>query len=431
MSRSKSQDLYEKAVCLLPSGVNSPVRAFLSVGAQPFYVDHAKGPYLFDVDGNRYIDFVSSWGAIILGHADDGLTAEIQAAVADGTSYGACHPYEPALAEAIIDAFPSIEMLRLTSSGTEAAMSAIRLARGATGKAGVVKFRGCYHGHVDSLLVKAGSGLATFGMPDSAGVPSDLAKHTLVAEFNHIDTVSRIVKEKAADIACLIMEPVMGNMGVVLPDKGFLQDVREICDKHGILLVLDEVITGFRVAYGGAQELYGVKADLTCLGKIVGGGFPIGAFGGRRDLMERLAPQGDVYQAGTLSGNPVAVRAGLYTLRRLKEEPPYEGLKAELARVSSEVARIASKAGVPYAINGLTSMFTGFFSDRDVVDYQTASASDSRRYAAFFRLMLDEGVFFAPSQYEAAFLTMAHTGGVLEEVLDIYGRVFKKLKSAI
>ncbi len=431
MSRSKSQDLYEKAVCLLPSGVNSPVRAFLSVGAQPFYVDHAKGPYLFDVDGNRYIDFVSSWGAIILGHADDGLTAEIQAAVADGTSYGACHPYEPALAEAIIDAFPSIEMLRLTSSGTEAAMSAIRLARGATGKAGVVKFRGCYHGHVDSLLVKAGSGLATFGTPDSAGVPSDLAKHTLVAEFNHIDTVSRIVKEKAADIACLIMEPVMGNMGVVLPDKGFLQDVREICDKHGILLVLDEVITGFRVAYGGAQELYGVKADLTCLGKIVGGGFPIGAFGGRRDLMERLAPQGDVYQAGTLSGNPVAVRAGLYTLRRLKEEMPYEGLKSELARVSSEVARIASKAGVPYAINGLTSMFTGFFSDRDVVDYQTASASDSRRYAAFFRLMLDEGVFFAPSQYEAAFLTMAHTGGVLEEVLDIYGRVFKKLKSAI
>jgi glutamate-1-semialdehyde 2,1-aminomutase len=428
MPTTRSKELYDHAVSLLPCGVNSPVRAFRSVGGQPFYVDHAKGPYLFDVDGNRYIDFVSSWGAIMLGHADDGLTTEIQAAVADGTSYGACHPYEPALAAAIIDAFPSIEMVRLTSSGTEAAMSAIRLARGATGKAGVIKLRGCYHGHVDSLLVKAGSGLATFGMPDSAGVPADLAKHTFVAEFNHIDSVNRIVKDEA-DIACLIMEPVMGNMGVILPAKGFLEDVRDICSRSGIILIFDEVITGFRVAYGGAQELYGVKADLTCLGKIVGGGFPIGAFGGRRDLMERLAPQGDVYQAGTLSGNPVAVRAGLYTLRRLREAMPYEGLRAALAHVAAEVSRIASGAGVPYAVNGLTSMFTGFFNRRDVVDYETASASDSRLYAAFFRAMLGEGVFFAPSQYEAAFLTMAHTGGVLEEVLDICRRVFKKIKA--
>jgi glutamate-1-semialdehyde 2,1-aminomutase len=428
MPTTRSKELYDHAVSLLPCGVNSPVRAFRSVGGQPFYVDHAKGPYLFDVDGNRYIDFVSSWGAIMLGHADDGLTAEIQAAVADGTSYGACHPYEPALASAIIDAFPSIEMVRLTSSGTEATMSAIRLARGATGKAGVIKLRGCYHGHVDSLLVKAGSGLATFGMPDSAGVPADLAKHTFVAEFNDANSVNRIVKDEA-DIACLIMEPVMGNMGVILPAKGFLEDVRDICSRRGIILIFDEVITGFRVAYGGAQELYGVKADLTCLGKIVGGGFPIGAFGGRRDLMERLAPQGDVYQAGTLSGNPVAVRAGLYTLRRLKEAMPYEGLRAALAHVTTEVSRIASDAGVPYAVNGLTSMFTGFFNRRDVVDYETASASDSRLYAAFFRAMLGEGVFFAPSQYEAAFLTMAHTGGVLEEVLDICRRVFKKLKA--
>jgi glutamate-1-semialdehyde 2,1-aminomutase len=428
MPTTRSQELYNRAVSLLPCGVNSPVRAFLSVGAKPFYVDHAKGPYLFDVDGNRYIDFVSSWGAIILGHADDGLTAEIQAAVADGTSYGACHPYEPALAAMIAEAFPSIEMVRLTSSGTEAAMSAIRLARGAASKSGVIKFRGCYHGHVDSLLVKAGSGLATYGTPDSGGVPSDLAKHTFVAEFNHIDSVNRIVKDEA-DVACLIMEPVMGNMGVILPDKRFLEDVRDICSRRGIILIFDEVITGFRIAYGGAQEMYGVKADLTCLGKIVGGGFPIGAFGGRRDLMERLAPQGDVYQAGTLSGNPVAVRAGLYTLTRLKEEMPYEGLRVALARVATEAARIASDAGVPYAVNGLTSMFTGFFNGRDVVDYETASASDSRLYAAFFRAMLDEGVFFAPSQYEAAFLTMAHTGGVLEEVLDIYRRVFKKIKS--
>ena len=428
MPTTKSRQLHDRAVSIIPSGVNSPVRAFLSVGARPFYVDHAKGPYLYDVDGNRYIDFVSSWGAIMLGHADEGLTAEIQAAVADGTSYGACHPYEPALAAMIIEAFPSIEMVRLTSSGTESTMSAVRLARGVTGKTGVIKFRGCYHGHVDSLLVKAGSGAATYGMPDSAGVPVDLAKHTYVAEFNLINSVNRIAREER-DIACLIIEPVMGNMGVILPEKGFLQDVRNICDRYGILLIFDEVITGFRIAYGGAQELYGVKADLTCLGKILGGGFPIGAFGGRRDLMERLAPRGDVYQAGTLSGNPVAVRAGLYTLKRLKEEMPYDKLRDALARFSEQVARIAFDAGVQYKINGLTSMFTGFFNDRDVVDYETASASDTRRYAAFFRAMLAEGVFFAPSQYEAAFLTMAHSGEVLDEVLAAYRRLVKKIKS--
>ncbi len=289
MQRKKSEELYDRAVALMPGGVNSPVRAFLSVGSTPFYVDHAKGHSLFDVDGNSYVDYVSSWGAIMLGHADEGLIREAQSAVTDGTSFGACHPYEPALARLIIDAFPSMEMVRLTNSGTEATMSAVRLARGATGKAGIIKFRGCYHGHVDSLLVKAGSGLATYGVPDSEGIPEDLAKHTLVADFNHIDTVWRIVKEQN-DIACLIMEPVMGNMGVILPGKTFLHDVRELCDRHGILLVFDEVITGFRIAYGGAQEMYGVRPDLTCLGKIIGGGFPIGAFGGRRELMEQARP---------------------------------------------------------------------------------------------------------------------------------------------
>jgi len=427
MERKRSEELYDKAVSLLPCGVNSPVRAFLSVGAKPFYVDRAEGPYLFDVDGNRYIDFVSSWGAVILGHCDAGLTAEVQAAVEDGTSYGACHPYEPALAAMIAEAFPSIEMMRLTNSGTEATMSAVRLARGATGRTGIIKFRGCYHGHVDSLLVKAGSGLATYGVPDSEGVPADLAKHTFVAEFNDIDSVKKIVGEEK-DIACLILEPVMGNMGVVLPERNFLEDVRDICSVHGIILVFDEVITGFRIAYGGAQEVYGIKADLTCLGKVIGGGFPIGAFGGRRDLMERLAPAGGVYQAGTLSGNPVAVRAGLYTLGRLKEEMPYEGMAAALAGFGAEVSRVSREEGIAYKINGLTSMFTGFFNDRDVVDYETAASSDRRLYAAFFKAMLDQGVFFAPSQYEAAFLTTAHTSAVLERTVEIYRRVFRKMK---
>ncbi len=365
MKTMKSEDLYDQALDLIPGGVNSPVRAFLSVHEKPFYVERAKGAYLFDVDGNKYLDFVSSWGAIMLGHADDGLVAEIQAAISDGTSFGACHPYEPALARLIVDAFPSIEQVRLVSSGTEATMSAIRLARGATGKAGVIKFRGCYHGHVDSLLVKAGSGLATYGVPDSKGIPADLAKHTFVAEFNHIETVRGILKTEK-DIACLIVKPIMGNMGVILPGKGFLEDVRDLCEEYGVLLVFDKVITGFRVAYGGAQELYGIRPDLTCLGKIIGGGFPIGAFGGRRDIMEHLAPLGEVYQAGTLSGNPIAVRAGIHALNRLKKENPYVSLAQRVEALGRRVGEIARKEGVPYRINAATAMFPVFFSGRDV-----------------------------------------------------------------
>ncbi len=427
MQRRRSEELYDQAAALIPGGVNSPVRAFLAVGGTPFYVDHAKGPRLFDIDGNAYLDFVSSWGAIILGHADEGLTREVQAAVMDGTSFGACHPYEPALAKAIIDAFPSMEMVRLTSSGTEATMSAVRLARGATGRVGIIKFRGCYHGHVDSLLVKAGSGLATYGVPDSEGIPDDVAKHTLVADFNHIDSVWRIVKDRK-DIACLIMEPVMGNMGVILPGETFLHDVRDLCDRHGILLVFDEVITGFRIAYGGAQELYGVRPDLTCLGKIIGGGFPIGAFGGRRELMEKVAPLGGVYQAGTLSGNPVAVRAGIYTLTRLKEEMPYGLLRARVERLGTAISQVAREEGVAYSINGVTSMFTGFFNDRDVIDYETAVSSDRRLYEVFFKAMLEEGIFFAPSQFEAAFLTLAHDDEVVEKTVETARRVFRKIK---
>jgi glutamate-1-semialdehyde 2,1-aminomutase len=427
MKRQRSGRLFKQATHLIPGGVNSPVRAFLSVHDKPFYVDNAKGSYLFDVDGNSYLDYVSSWGAIMLGHADDGLAREIQAAVADGTSFGACHPYEPILARQIVDAFPSIELLRLTNSGTEATMSAVRLARGVTGKAGVIKFRGCYHGHVDSLLVKAGSGLATYGVPDSKGIPEDLAKHTYIAEFNYIDTVRNILKEQH-DVACLIMEPVMGNMGVILPQKGFLEDVRDLCDKHHILLIFDEVITGFRIAYGGAQEVYGIRPDLTCLGKIIGGGFPIGAFGGRRRTMEKLAPLGEVYQAGTLAGNPVAVRAGSYVLRRLKELNPYPQLAKRLEALGRSVSEIAEKESFPYRINNITSMFTGFFSERDVIDYETAASSDRQLYEYFFKAMLEEGIFFAPSQFEAAFLTLTYDDRAFNKTLEAYERVFRKIR---
>jgi glutamate-1-semialdehyde 2,1-aminomutase len=426
MKNSESERLFDRAERLIPGGVNSPVRAFRSVGCRPFYVKSAKGAYLYDVDGNEYLDYVASWGAMILGHAEEGLTKTLQDAVKDGTSYGACHAYEPELAQLIIDAFPSIDMVRLTSSGTEATMSAIRLARGFTGKAGIIKFRGCYHGHVDSLLVKAGSGLATFGVPDSAGIPADLAKHTLVAEYNHIDSLHSILKEQK-DIACLIMEPIMGNMGVVLPQQGFLEDVKTLCEKHGILLILDEVITGFRVAYGGAQELFSIRPDLTCLGKVIGGGFPMGAFGGRREIMERLAPLGDVYQAGTLAGNPVAVRAGIYTLNYLKEQNPYPLFQTRLEKLERGISELAGKSDLSYHINSITSMFTGFFSSSKVTDYDSAVSADRNSYQTFFQAMLQEGVFFAPSQFEGAFLTIGHGEGEIEKTLSACEKAFDRI----
>ena len=430
MIREKSAALFNKATDLIPGGVNSPVRAFKSVNDIPFYVKKAKGAYLYDVDGNEYLDYVSSWGAIILGHADEGLVHAIKSAVEDGTSYGACHPSEIEIAQLIVDAFPSIELVRLTSSGTEATMSAVRLARGFTKKQGIIKFRGCYHGHVDSLLVKAGSGLATFGMPDSGGVPEDLAKHTYVAEFNHIETVNRIVNEQK-DIACLIIEPIMGNMGVILPEKDFLKDVQEICHKSGILLICDEVITGFRVAYGGAQHIYGIDPDITCLGKIIGGGFAIGAFGGKRKIMEALAPLGDTYQAGTLSGNPVTVRAGIYTLQYLRDHKENYGLinhRMEAAKES--ILDIARTHNIPYRINSTTGMFTGFFSERDVNDYESATACDRKAYEKFFKLMLLEGIFFAPSQFEASIVTLCHKEKEILRTVESYEKVFKAMSSS-
>ena len=431
MSKEKSEALFKKAINLIPAGVNSPVRAFKSVNDNPFYVKKAKGAYLYDVDGNEYLDYVSSWGAIILGHADEGLVDTIKMAVEDGTSYGACHPAEIEIAQLIIDAFPSIELLRLTSSGTEATMSAIRLARGYTKRQGIIKFRGCYHGHVDSLLVKAGSGLATFGTPDSGGVPEDLAKHTYVAEFNHIETVKKIIQEHQ-DMACLIMEPIMGNMGVILPEEHFLNDVQKVCQQSGVLLICDEVISGFRVAYGGAQHIYGIDPDITCLGKIIGGGFAIGAFGGKRKIMETLAPLGDTYQAGTLSGNPVAVKAGIYTLQYLRDNnEAYDLMRQRIDSAKDSIQKIAMKYGIPYRINSTTGMFTGFFSNNDVNDYDSAAACDKKAYEIFFKRMLSEGIFFAPSQFEASIVTLCHKEREISKTIDTYEKVFKTMGSSL
>ncbi|OPY71261.1 MAG: Glutamate-1-semialdehyde 2,1-aminomutase [Syntrophorhabdus sp. PtaU1.Bin050] len=413
----------------MPGGVNSPVRAFQSVHDEPFYVRRGKGAYLYDVDGNSYLDYVSSWGAIVLGHADDGVVNVARQAIEDGASFGACHPYEIEMARLITGAFPSMELVRLTSSGTEATMSAIRLARGFTGKSGVIKFRGCYHGHLDSLLVKAGSGLATFGIPDSKGILPDLAKYTFIAEFNHIESIRAIVEENS-DIACVIIEPVMGNMGVILPEDGFLEGLEKLCRDSGILLVFDEVITGFRVAYGGAQQIYGIRPDITCLGKIIGGGFPIGAFGGRKEIMENLAPLGAVYQAGTLSGNPVAVRAGIYVLSFLREHPEvYAVMRERVDAVRAAMLEAARRHGVPYTVNGITGMFTGFFAEQDVRDYESAGAADRMLYERFFKKMLEEGVFFAPSPFEASFVTLSHEEKETAKTAEACERAFKGLMS--
>jgi glutamate-1-semialdehyde 2,1-aminomutase len=411
---TRSSELFERAGRAIPGGVNSPVRAFRAVGGAPLFIKDAAGSNIADADGNTYTDYVCSWGPAILGHAHPAITEAIQQAAAHGTSYGAPTEIEIELAEEIIKAFPSVERVRLTSSGTEATMSAIRLARGATGRDRIVKFEGCYHGHSDSLLVKAGSGLATFAMPDSAGVPADFARNTIVLPFNDTEALKRTFQEQGGEIACLIIEPVAGNMGCVPPGEGFLQAAREATRAAGSLLIFDEVITGFRVAYGGAQELYGVKPDLTCLGKIIGGGLPVGAFGGRADVMDHVAPLGAVYQAGTLSGNPLAVRAGLTVLRLLKEIDPYEELDRRAAKLEQGLSDAAAEAGIETTINRVGSMLTTFFTDKEVTDWPSAKQSDTALYARFFRAMLEEGVYLAPSQFECAFVSLAH----IDEVID-------------
>jgi glutamate-1-semialdehyde 2,1-aminomutase len=427
MKITRSIKLFEKAQHLISGGVNSPVRAFRSVGGQPRFIKRAKGARLYDLDGNTYIDYVLSWGPMILGHASPTVVSAIKNAAERGTSYGAPTELEVDLAAQIRDAFPSMEKSRLVSSGTEAVMSAIRVARGFTKRDGVLKFEGCYHGHSDYLLAKAGSGLTTLGIPDSLGVPADFAKHTLTAPYNDIRTVQRILRDRGKDLACIIVEPVAGNMGVVPPAPDFLPALRQLATDHDILLIFDEVISGFRVHYGGAQALYGVTPDLTVLGKIIGGGLPVGAYGGRRDIMDLIAPAGPVYQAGTLSGNPLAVTAGLATLKQLRAKNLYKQLEERSATLARGVADEAKRAGIALTQTRVGSMLTSFFTQEPVVDWNSAKKADTKRYGLFFHGMLEQGIYLAPSQFEAAFLSTAHTSADIEKTIRAARVAFKSL----
>jgi glutamate-1-semialdehyde 2,1-aminomutase len=427
MKISRSIKLFAEAQQLIPGGVNSPVRAFRSVGGQPRFIKRARGARLYDLDGNTYIDYVLSWGPMILGHAPAPVINAIKKAAGQGTSYGAPTELEVELARQIRHAFPSMEKIRLVSSGTEAVMSAIRVARGFTRRDSILKFEGCYHGHSDYLLAKAGSGLATLGIPDSLGVPADFAKHTLSAPYNDIRTVQRIVKERGSQLACIILEPIAGNMGVVPPEPDFLKALRQLTIEHDILLIFDEVISGFRVSYGGAQDLYGIKPDLTVLGKIIGGGLPVGAYGGRKEIMDLIAPSGPVYQAGTLSGNPLAVTAGLATLKQLRAKGVYQKLEELSAALAKGVGEVAKKAGIPITQTRVGSMLTSFFTAGPVVDWNSAKLSDTKRYGQFFHKMLDQGVYLAPSQFEAAFLSTAHTSADIEKTIRAAHTAFKSL----
>ena len=428
MIAPRSKALFEEAKRLLPGGVNSPVRAFRAVGGDPLVIERASGCRLFDVDGNAYIDYVGSWGPMIVGHAHPAVVKAIQDAAGLGVSYGAPTPWETELAGMVVEAIPSIEMVRFVNSGTEATMSAIRLARGVTGRDRIVKFEGCYHGHADSLLVKAGSGAMTFGVPDSLGVPADLARQTISLPYNDSDAVRAAFQSIGKEIACLIVEPVAGNMGVVPPTLGFLEALREVTAAHGSLLIFDEVMTGFRLGRGGAQALYRIRPDLTCLGKIIGGGLPVGAYGGARWIMEQVAPLGKVYQAGTLSGNPLAMRAGIETLRLLEDPGFYERLEARGKQLEEGLRELAAQAGIALQCQRVGSMFTPFFVKNGVFDYQTARAADTDRYAGFFRTMLEAGIHLAPSQFEAGFLSDAHTAADIETTVVAAKAAFAALR---
>jgi glutamate-1-semialdehyde 2,1-aminomutase len=428
LNTTKSDALFRQAQSLIPGGVNSPVRAFRAVGRAPLFIKEASGARIIDADGNQYVDYVGSWGPMILGHAHSEVIEAVRKAAQHGTSFGAPTESEIELAMKIVEAFPSIELVRLVSSGTEATMSAIRLARGFTGRDCIVKCEGCYHGHSDSLLVKAGSGLATFGTPDSAGVPADVARNTIVVPYNDADALEKAFEKQGDQIACVILEPVAGNMGCVPPAPGYLQSVRDVTSAHGALLIFDEVISGFRAAYGGAQELYKIKPDLTCLGKIIGGGLPVGAFGGTSAVMERVAPLGPVYQAGTLSGNPLAVAAGLETLRLLKELNPYEELERRAARLESGLREAAYEAGVPVTVNRVGSILTPFFNDGEVTDWDSAKDSNTVAYSRFFRSMLEKGIYLAPSQFECAFLSIAHSEKQIDLTIDAAREAMKELR---
>jgi glutamate-1-semialdehyde 2,1-aminomutase len=423
-----SRTLFEKAKKIIPGGVNSPVRAFGAVQATPIFIREAQGSRVIDVDGNEYVDYVMSWGPMMLGHSHPAVTEAIRQAAGRGTSYGAPTELEVDMAEIIIEAIPSLQMVRMVSSGTEAVMSAIRLARGYTGKNKIIKFAGCYHGHTDSLLVKAGSGVATLGIPGSPGIPAALAELTITLPFNDIEAVEAAVALHRDDLACVIVEPVAGNMGVVLPKPGFLEKLRDITREQGILLIFDEVITGFRLAFGGYQNLIHVEPDLTCLGKIIGGGLPVGAFGGSREIMEKLAPSGPVYQAGTLSGNPIAMTAGLTTLQILRDNrDAYEMLDRSTFHLCDEILALFKQKGLPVKINRAGSMFTIFFTPEDVLDFASANRSNTEGFAQYFRGMLANGINLAPSQFEAAFLSFAHTPEDMDKTLAACAQTLKAL----
>lgn len=427
MKRNKSIRQYQKALEIIPGGVNSPVRAFKAIGIPPTFIDRAKGSKIWDIDGNEYIDYVGSWGPMILGHAHPKVVAALKRAAPKGTSFGAPTSLEVDLAVRVRKAFPSMELVRMVSSGTEAAMGAIRVARGFTGRDKILKFEGCYHGHGDSLLVKAGSGGATFGIPDSLGVPADLARHTLTAAYNDLEAVKSLLDQYRGEVACIILEPIVGNMGVVVPEKGFLEGLRKLCDEEQVVLIFDEVISGFRVAYGGAQELYRIKADLTSLGKIIGGGLPVGAYGGKREIMEKVSPLGGVYQAGTLSGNPLAMTAGIETLDLLRPKKNYDSLEKKTVYLTEGILRIAEQHGIPITINRATGLFTIFFSSGPVTDYPSAKTSDTNRFARFFIEMMEQGIYLPPSQFEAWFLSLAHTEKDLDRTLEACDRAFQKI----
>lgn len=427
MRFSKSAKLLDKAKNILPGGVNSPVRAFRAVGGNPIFIKKAKGSKIYDIDGNVFIDYVGSWGPMILGHCHPKVASAIKKAVDKGTSYGAPTPLEVELAKLVLEAFPSMEMVRFVNSGTEAAMGAIRLARAYAGRDKIIKFEGCYHGHADSLLVKAGSGATTLGVPDSPGVPKDIAKNTYTAVYNDIDSVKSLFEKDPEGIACVIVEPVPGNMGVVLPKNDFLKNLKDVCRKYGAVLIFDEVMSGFRSTFGGVQKLYKIDPDMTCLGKVIGGGLPVGAFGGKRKIMEKLSPAGPVYQAGTLSGNPLAMTAGIETLKQLKEKDVYEKLLKTTNQICGGIEEVAKRKAVPVWIARSGSMFTLFFNNKPVHNYSDAKKSNLEQFSKYFRTMLENGIYLPPSQFEAAFVSTAHTKADVEKTLAAVEKAFKRI----
>jgi glutamate-1-semialdehyde 2,1-aminomutase len=427
MNRSRSHSLFEKAQRLIPGGVNSPVRAFRAVGGNPPFIARAEGARIYDEDGNAYIDYVGSWGPMILGHGHPAVVEAVERALRNGASFGAPTALEVEMAEMVIELVPSVEMVRMVNSGTEATMSAIRVARGFTGRDTIVKCEGCYHGHEDSLLVKAGSGATTFGVPTSPGVPADVVRHTLTVPYNDLAALEEVVRAHPGRIACFIVEPVPGNMGCIVPKPGYLEGVREITAREGIVLIFDEVMSGFRVALGGAQERFGVTPDMTTLGKIIGGGLPVGAYGGKREIMMKVSPAGPVYQAGTLSGNPLAMSAGLATLRELKKPGVYAALEAKSKRLADGLAAVAARHSVPVSFTRVGAMFTTFFAKGPVVDYATALTSDTARFGVFFGGMLDRGVNLAPSQFEAGFMSLAHTDADIDQTVKAAAEVWPTL----